>query len=167
MIILALKCLDIMLIVIFDFDTVLTNYTLMSRESLDCSVFVNSTMVPLSVSIRLHWTWWKRFFLSSPSVTQLDKLLRSLSSREVSLRLTVRESPLLITVSLKNHLASTTWIVSRTSSTKSLLVDLLSRKLTTSCGHSSLTPQEVVTAISVTPSTKVVTGVTEKSSSTT
>ena len=146
--------------------TVSTNFTLKSRESWDCSDSDNSTTVPSSESTRPPLTCSRRSSPSSLLDTPLDRPSRSSSSREVSLRLTDRESLLPITPSSRRLSALRESTALKISFTNSSPSDLTSRKPTTSSGPSSSIPPEVVSTTRDTLSTKVVIGVTERSSST-
>jgi hypothetical protein len=83
-------------------------------------------------------------------------------TREDMERSTTQESLLATTVSLKVNLANMVLLQSKISSMKSKLLDLISRKQTTSSGHSNLAPQRKVSPKRDTHITTVVFGETER-----
>ena len=143
------------------------NSTPDQSESSDSWDWDNCTTALSSESTRPQSTSWEESSHTLPSVTHPDKQSESWSSREVTERLTSKEFLWPVTLSSSKFWASTESFAFKTWSTKSGLLVHTSRKPTTSCGHSSLEPQEEVSHTRDTPSKEEEIGVTENNSSTT
>ncbi len=145
---------------------VLSSSTQEPPESSDFWDSDNSTTELSSESTRPQSIFWEELNHTSLSDTHQEKQSENSSSREDSVRSISKESPLPATLSLSKFWASTVSFQLKIWSMKSPLSALISRKPTTSCGHSSLEPQEEVSLKRDTPSKEEEIGETENNSST-
>jgi len=116
-----------------------TSWIPKTERSYSSSDWDSSTMVSLSDSTRPQSTWLERLNPTSLMDTQPRRQSLTWSTREVMLRLTSQESPLLTTLLLRDSWARSASSQLKTWFTKSSTLVLTSRKPTTSCGHSNWT----------------------------
>lgn len=145
---------------------VLTNSTPRSSESSDSWDWDKSTTESLLELTRPQPTSWEELSPTSLSATLQEKPSENWCWREVSARWTSKESLFPATRSFLRHWASKASTQLKTSSTRSTLLVLTSRKPTTSYGHSSLEAPEEDSLPRDIPSKDAEIGETEKSTST-
>ena len=99
-------------------------------------------MEPLSESTKLHQICLEKLSHTSLSDILQENQLENSSLKEDMVKSTDKESLSHQTQSLLNHLQNTVLTMFKIWSIKSTLLDLTSKRLTTSFGHSSLEDQE-------------------------